>query len=173
MQEFILDDSYSSNRYWQSMCGLLELLSFMVQDSDPDGIELRFANSRESTRSHDPVTLKAAAKRVKPEGTRDVGDVVEEVLNAYKGMLDAKESKDSRREPSSPVRPLSVYVLTDGENFGEGSAVAISGLVHRLNELDYPRKQVGVQFISFGRNEEKLERLRQMDVLSQTWGLPE
>lgn len=170
VQEFILDDSYSTSQHWGAMCSIFELLSFMVQHEDPDELDLRFSNSTNHIQSTDVKFLKDTVSAVHPQGHKFFGDTLDIVLKAYEKKMD---SHPADPDPSQEfVRPLSIYVLTNGENLGS-PAPAICSLVYKLEELKYPLKHVGIQFISFGHNKEWLELLRLHDIMSQTWGLPQ
>ena len=92
-------------------------------------------------------------------------DEHQEALHAH-----ADQTRRGRRPPL--VRPLSIYILTDGVWQGGGNPeVPMLGLVETLKNYNLTRNQVGIQFISFGDDAGGLERMHDLDEMSKGFGL--
>jgi hypothetical protein len=158
-----MDDSDSTSEHWDSMVNMLSLLSFILEGDDPDGAELHFTNSDERRTSPISDNLVATAKQVVPRGRTDISPRLTRIFKDYERRL--RENKD--------IRPLSVYVLTDGvwARSEESPAIPLLALVQALKDTGKTRRQVGVQFVSFGSDEEGLERMQQLDDMNKSFGL--
>ncbi len=121
----------------------------------------------------EPVVASKSSKFVKslektqPSGISDISILLNSILLRYKSKLHKAYGAGSERTSSarSDLKPLSLYVLTDGTWQPECDAEdPIKSLVQTLVALNVPdKKQVGIQFISFGRNPEGLARMETLD----------
>jgi hypothetical protein len=97
------------------------------------------------------------------EGQSDLNVRLNQILEHYNSQLKTQielrrqgSSYDSIKEPE----PLSVYIFTDAvwtDNSNPKSA--IMNIVNSLADLEAPRRQVVIQFISFGGDPDCLARL--------------
>jgi hypothetical protein len=137
-----------------------------VEEHDPDGVELLFASSEESRKSRDSRQLTATATSVRPQGRGELETVLTNVLANYQARLVFSLCK------KQPIRPLSIYLLTDGAWEGGGNPeVPLLGLLETLKTPGLPANQVGIQFISFGNNPGGLKRMRELDDMSKGFDL--
>jgi hypothetical protein len=143
------------------MCSLLELLASTVQNGDGDGVELYFTNSREWIAPRTSSQLSRLARSIIPWGSTEISRTLGKVLNNYEARICLNKRYRDKARASKVTRPLTVYVLTDGiwAGGGEPPEVQILSLVELLKEYGLPREQIGLQFISFGKDPEGLKRL--------------
>ncbi len=152
--------------HWVEVQSLFGLLAYMVKNSDPDGIEVRFTKSNDQWKSKHTTKLLESLKKKSQNGTCNMSSRLGSVLQEYQSKLDTGGSrKFSLRAPSAKaVRPLSVYVMTDGLwQPGCDLQPLVERMVNSLVKHDLPREQVGIQFIRFGHDVEAASRLNQLD----------
>lgn len=171
----------------------VEVLSYMVKNKDPNGVDLYYFNSteeftkcRRSTVLAKSVAAKTFDGLTTPE-TKLKGLLVKYCTklkeytikrNAYdsRGPNSVRTRLSLGRPPTLP-RALSVYVLTDGvwespnREGGDYLIDTIRKLVEQLKEAECERGQVGVQFIRFGNHLYGKKRLEALDLLSKNLGL--
>jgi hypothetical protein len=152
--------------HWDTVRNVLDVLVHIVKDGDPDGPELYFTISRQWKRSKKTAALLELLQNKSHRGATDITLHLNELIETYKDKLDHGPSFISsilRREKG--VRPLSLYILTNGiwEERSKPDALIIM-LVQKLLKIDKTRHQVGIQFISFGNDLRGLERMRKLDM---------
>lgn len=143
--------------YLPSAIYILEILSFIVEEDDPDGVELHFTNSKHHITSTESARLVALANDLTPGGKTRPETVLRPILESYQKKLE--HSLDPTK-----VRPLSIYILTDGrwEGLGENPIVLLLPLINTLADFGLPRETVGVQFISFGNQTTLMDQMDEM-----------
>jgi hypothetical protein len=153
--------------HWKSLTKVVETLSYILKDVDPNGLDLSFTISTDALKKTKKTSklvdmVKSRSKHLK--GTTDMNLRLTEILDAYQTELEKPKSFLRKL-----VLPLNLYILTDGIwEPNCDAAEPIKNLVNKLNRLDKGRVQVGIQFISFGENAAALERL---DILDSRLGL--
>ena len=166
-QVFIIDDTMSMIPYWNDMISVFGILAYIVKTADPDGIDLFFTMSADKCHSKDSTTLVKTVRRRQPQGSSNISFRLDSILGKYKSDLrDQYGLRKSRSlwAPKNDVRPLNLYIFTDGAWQPRCDASsAIKNLVDLLVELKLESKQVGIQFISFGENQANLQRLEHLD----------
>jgi hypothetical protein len=156
-------------QHWDEMCPLFEILAYMVKKSDLDGIDLYFTmsdkklNNQDTTRLVDIVT----ERKTHLEGQSDVNIRLDHILGGYNTKLKNQIALRKQGSPYAPIqeaKPLSVYVFTNAmwTNHSDPTP-AIKMIVDSLVRLEAPKNQVGIQFISFGQDQECLDRLEHLD----------
>ena len=165
----------------------VEVLSYMVKDKDPNGVDLYYFNSREQftkCKKSKQLAKSVAAKTF--EGLTNPDTKLKRILDDYRTELREftnRRRQYDRRGPNSarslfrgpPVLPraLSVYVLTDGvwespkTEGGDYLKSTIRKLIYQLKEAGCERDQVGVQFIRFGDHLYGKQRLEALDLLGK------
>lgn len=150
--------------YWSDVKKCLELLGYIVKETDKDGFEVYFTMNW--TRSK-PKKVKNATKLVaEAEGRRLIGqsdmrDALGRILDEYKGRLD-------KPKPSGlfgqKVKRLILYILTDGVWQDQCDIEPmILEMVRTTGNLGLHNAQIGIQFIQFGKDEEGSARLKHFD----------
>ncbi|CAG8952521.1 hypothetical protein HYFRA_00009625 [Hymenoscyphus fraxineus] len=166
---FIIDDASSMKNHWDEMSILFGVLAYIVKKSDDDGIDLYFSMSE--TRHHHPDTKKLIEvvnrRKSHLEGHSSINVRLQHVLGEYNTKLRNQIALRRSGNPHIPfrdIKPLSVYVFTDGVwTPRTDPQPAIESIVGSLEELNANPGQVGIQFISFGQDPKPLERLERLD----------
>jgi hypothetical protein len=153
-------------QHWKEVKKVFEALAYLVKLMDPDGIELRFANSCEHD-GHEKNRngLIRKFERVKPGGQCHMGIALNKILpNYYQTPTEKRRSRYLRAEEKPSVN---IYILTDGV-WSQGQECLstvqdhITGLVNRLSGTGR-LEHVGIQFIRFGDDEVGKQRLDILD----------
>ncbi|KFY93298.1 hypothetical protein V500_03785 [Pseudogymnoascus sp. VKM F-4518 (FW-2643)] len=162
---FLIDDSESMSQYWKQVREVFEALSYIVKQVDPDGFDLWFTggsnkpmeNCQKSTAALQAVELR------KGRGATDINVKLTQIFDAYIDDLRKPRHRILSRV-SKPIKPLNLYVLTDGvweEHCDPRSLVG--NFVRQLDDLRKVKGSVGIQFISFGQDPVGLKRMRDLD----------
>jgi hypothetical protein len=158
------------DQYWDKVIDVFSILAYIVKESDPDGIDLYFTMSPPRERHNGKRTskLEKIVRDRKPRGKSDIRVALDSILNDYTGRLGIQKARRRGLARFAPqekdLRPLNLYVLTDGVWQDRCDAVPpIRRLVDRLIELNMDEKQIGIQFISFGDDPRGLARLDVLD----------
>ncbi|KAK4894202.1 hypothetical protein LTR27_007570 [Elasticomyces elasticus] len=143
---FLVDDSSTMRAFYEELCGVFRLLARIVEDEDPDGVELSYTISPKSFTDTSSASLHENLSKHRFGGQANVENRLETILKRYNGV------------------------------WGDGNPeVPIMGMVRTLVDMKLPRKQVGIQFISFGENRAGLQHLRVIDEITakknMNWGL--
>lgn len=155
--------------HWDDMCQLFGILAYIVKESDHDGIDMYFAMSDTKYNNQDTSKLIEVVNKRKAtlEGNSSINVRLQHILGDYNKVLTSQIARRRAGNPHVPlfdVKPLSVYVFTDGVWTPRSDPKsAIEHIVDSLEELNADHDQVGIQFISFGKDPECLERLERFD----------
>lgn len=165
----------------------VEVLSYMVKDKDPNGVDLYYFDSREqSTKCKKSRQLAKSVAAKNFEGLTTPETKLKRILDDYCTLLrdfNNRRRQYERRGPNSarslfrspPMLPraLSVYVLTDGvwespkTADGDYLKITLRKLIHQVKEAGCGREQVGLQFIRFGDHLYGKQRLESLDLLGK------
>lgn len=142
-------------------------LCYLVKKLDDDGIDLYFTNTSKSYKFKDAKPFIEILDRKSHTGDTDIELRLQKILQPYKERLEKHVNKTSfylKNPFEKKLRPMSIYVLTDGcwEHACTGDK-QIKNLVEKLVELKLTKEQVGIQFISFGQDQTGLQRLVHLD----------
>jgi hypothetical protein len=156
------------NQYWSEVISVFHVLAYMLKGSDPDGLDLWFTIATEKVHSRHTTALVHSLVNRRPEGYTDIGLRLGSILQDYQSQLHNEATSRSRSwaltQRSKPVKPMNIYVFTDAEwQPGSDAATPITSMVHKLDALGYKKDQIGIQFISFGDDPERLDKLQQLD----------
>jgi len=140
----------------------------MVESYDPDGMDLRFTTWPDKGTWQSSAKMRKVASETSCKGHTLMEKVLTPILEAYAEKLEAHPLD----QQSAPVRPLSIYILTDGAWVDQDQPeVPIMAAIQALCDSGYPRAQLGIQFITFGRNEKAIEKMRMYDDMGEKAGL--
>lgn len=167
----LIDDSGSmAGRSWTEVSQALMTIAPIVTQHDSDGIDVYFLNHK----SADPgLPLDGIAsggyrnithasgisdifERVRPGGGTPTGLRVHAILKPYLTRLEAEMA--AGRE----MKPLNLIVLTDGVPSDDVESVLITA-AKKLDRLDAPSYQIGVQFFQVGNEQGAKESLMELD----------
>jgi hypothetical protein len=155
--------------YWDDVKSVFEVLAKIVKSADPNGIDLYFTMSEErynskkwGVNSSSKLVRIVNERRHRIRGSSNISYRLYSILALYE--MELTNVHNLRR--GGTVRPLSLYVLTDGVwEPGCDPSSTVKHLVDKLIEFGYPKDshQLGIQFISFGKDPQGLGRLKDLD----------
>lgn len=159
-----------AGRSWREVSQALSTIAPIVTKHDSDGIDIYFLNHKSSNQGapQDGVAaggyrgIKRAATiteifdRVRPGGGTPTGIRIHNILKPYLAKL------DSEMAAGRELKPLNLIVLTDGVPSDDVESVLLSA-AKKLDKLDAPPFQVGVQFFQVGNEEGAKEALEELD----------
>jgi hypothetical protein len=159
-----------AGRSWREVSQALSTIAPIVTRHDNDGIDVYFLNHKSSDTGNASEgiapggyrcirraeTVTEIFERVRPMGGTPTGIRVHNILKTYlaKCERDLSEGKE--------VKPLNLIVLTDGVPSDDVESVLISA-AKKLDKMDAPPFQVGVQFFQVGNEEGAKEALEELD----------
>ena len=156
---FLVDDSDSMyGPRWDTTKHVLAKIASIAVLHDRDGVDIRFFN--EYLEDVERLHLNSADKvmrifgKVEPFGSTPTADVLERELRDY-----IFEYKSNRHR-----KGLNLIILTDGEpDSGQDVAGVIARFAKKLEVLEAPLRQVGVQFVQIGGDKKAAGFLRSLD----------
>ncbi|ROT43491.1 hypothetical protein SODALDRAFT_327685 [Sodiomyces alkalinus F11] len=168
---FVIDDSGSmSGRSWKEVADVLRTITPICTAHDTDGIDLFFLNHK--SRSHalpskgsaaggyrgitDSATIQRLFASVHPTNGTPTGTCLQSILKPYLALCTEK------KDVLETVKPVNVIVITDGVPSDDVESVLIAA-AKKLDKLEAPPYQVGVQFFQVGNEPGAREALEQLD----------
>lgn len=155
---FLIDDSSSmTGNSWREVAAALELIAPICTKYDKDGIDVYFLNHKDEPHFHkirSAEEVKAIFRRVSPLGITPTGTSLKAILKPY--------LKDLKKRGEKVVKPLNMIVITDGRPSDDPESVIIEA-AKKLDAMDAPPWQVGIQFFQVGRDGGAAEALRHLD----------
>lgn len=159
-----------AGRGWREVSQALAIIAPIVSAHDDDGLDLYFMNHKSSDPGalHEGIAaggyrgIKRAAtvteifERVRPQGGTPTGIRVHNILKPYLARLETEMAA------GKDMKPLNLIVLTDGVPSDDVESVLLSA-AKKLDKLDAPPYQVGVQFFQVGNEEGAREALEELD----------
>lgn len=154
---FLIDDSGSmAGRSWRETGKALELITPVCTQHDADGIELHFLNHPDSS-LYDNITNAGTVveifQTVRPSGATPTGQRLNKILR--------KHLQRYVQNPES-TKPVNIIVITDGEPSDDVESPIIQA-AKKLDKLDAPAWQIGIQFFQVGKEPGAREHLKQLD----------
>lgn len=153
---FLIDDSGSmAGRSWRETQDALATITPICTAHDEDGIDVYFLNHPDSDfykRITSPETIIEIFQNVRPRGATPTGQRLQKILKPYL----------QRYEQDDKVKPINIIVITDGEPSDDVESPIIQA-AKKLDKLDAPAWQVGIQFFQVGREPGAREHLNQLD----------
>ena len=148
----------------------IDLLAYMLRQSDPDGLDLYFTKSSRNVKSKKRHThlLRALDEQIF-SGTTDLTIKLNTIIEEYKARSSNQAPKHRfpwlhRSQVIEPPRPLNLYVLTDGLVQPKCDIRSVvQKLVSFIQAHGLPNNHVGIQFIQFGRDADGEEMLGYLD----------
>lgn len=153
--------------YWNSVITVVRLLAYLLKQTDDDGMDLYFTISQEKHNAKKSSDLVQKLQGKSCRGTSEIGSRLSTILHQYQMYL--QEPVPNRWSLFGKAKPkakkaLNVYILTDAIWQPHSDATEpIASLITMLKKLDYPRKQVGIQFIRFGDDPDGIRKLEYLD----------
>ena len=139
---------------WPDVHRVFETLSYVVKGMSPGGTELYFTISYDTWRRKDTSDLVAWVEKKMCAGETDISYRLNLELQSYTAkLMNAKSGK------KGGLRPVSFYVLTNGE-WGKGvnPRKCIGEMAQLLKEKGL-QGQVAIQFVTFAESEGALKKI--------------
>lgn len=159
---------------WADVKRVFEALSYTVKGMSPDGTELYFTISYDTWRRKDTFDLCQYLEKKNTGKATDISKRLNLQFETYRARYWAEKTAvpGKKREkvaglPPRPVRPMSFYVITNGEWVaGSDPTKCIKEMADFTRGQGLPQGQVTVEFISFaqgGPATQKINALAQTD----------
>ncbi|KAF2124852.1 hypothetical protein P153DRAFT_379433 [Dothidotthia symphoricarpi CBS 119687] len=154
---FLIDDSGSmAGRSWHETETALETITPICTARDADGIDLYFFNHPDSPLYKNVTsasTIIEIFQSVQPSGATPTGQRLNQIMKPY--------LKEYEKNPET-TKPINIIVITDGEPTDDVESPIISA-AKKLDKLEAPAWQVGIQFFQVGKEIGAREHLKQLD----------
>merc|ERR1712093_729591 len=167
----LIDDSGSmAGRSWREVGQAISTIAPIVTQHDEDGIDVYFMNHKSSNPGAPSegiapggyrgikraATVHEIFERVRPQGGTPTGIRVHNILKPYLAKL------ESEMAAGRELKPLNLIVLTDGVPSDDVESVLLSA-AKKLDKLEAPPFQIGVQFFQVGNEEGAKDSLEELD----------
>jgi uncharacterized protein YegL len=154
---FLIDDSGSmAGRSWRETGKALETITPICTERDADGIDIFFLNHPDSSLYKNVTTAGTVIEifqTVRPGGATPTGQRLQKILKPYLQRYE--------KNPET-TKPINIIVITDGEPSDDVETPIISA-AKKLDKLDAPGWQVGIQFFQVGNEAGARDALKQLD----------
>ena len=148
-----------AGRSWHETSLAIASIAPICTAHDKDGIDIYFLNAPDSPSYHKitrPDEVQRIFDTVRPGGGTPTGTKLNAILKPYLRECEAKKSN------LDAVKPLNIIVITDGVPTDDPESVILS-CAKKLEKLDAPGWQVGIQFFQVGEERGAAEALRELD----------
>ncbi|KAL2126185.1 hypothetical protein VTI74DRAFT_1517 [Chaetomium olivicolor] len=170
---FVIDDSGSMmGASWRETKEALRAIAPICTAHDADGVDVWFLNHRnphdKDRTQHgcyrnvrDAARVKQLFRDVRPTGATPTGTRLRHILKPYVDRYESAVRRTGNTDDCG-VKPVNIIVITDGAPTDDPEAVIVSA-AQKLDKLDAPPHQVGIQFFQVGDLPDAAEALRQLD----------
>jgi len=166
---FIIDDSASMyGAYWHQVSELLRTITNVATryiDDPNEGIDVLFLNSYQFNESNVRSAEKIISifRQVVPHGVTPTANLLDHVLRGYlEEVYELQKTGLSLMEIWRQTKPVNIVILTDGEPTDEPEDVIVD-VAKKLDQLNAPLAQVGIQFVQIGDDPAATEYLESLD----------
>lgn len=174
---FLIDDSGSMvGRSWREVQAALSSITPICTAHDADGVDIYFLNHRspypasqsqgKASGGYANVKDVSAVDRiftsVRPGGMTPTGTRLNHILKAYLRHYEAAVERAGGDPDATDVKPINVIMITDGVPSDDPESVLLS-VAQKLDRLEAPPHQVGVQFFQVGNEPGAADALRTLD----------
>jgi len=153
---FLIDDSGSmAGARWRETSEALETITPICVAHDEDGIDIHFLNAQAHNAYNvtSPARVRQIFSQVRPGGGTPTGQRLQRLLKEYLTRYAARPEG---------TKPMNLICITDGAPSDDVESPLIAA-ANKLDRLDAPAWQVGVQFFQVGREEEARRHLQVLD----------
>ncbi|KAF5669377.1 hypothetical protein FDENT_11539 [Fusarium denticulatum] len=166
---FVIDDSGSmAGRSWREVREALSTIAPICTSHDPDGIDVYFLNHRSPAAGtgvqatggyfqiRDANQVQRLFESVRPRGATPTGSRLHSILKPYVAHL-------SRRAANiDSTKPVNIIVITDGCPTDDPESIIVHH-ARKLDQIEAPPHQVGIQFFQVGNELGATKALRELD----------
>ncbi|KAG8534060.1 uncharacterized protein KY384_000903 [Bacidia gigantensis] len=161
---FLIDNSVSMTKHRREIWDVLEGLTKILRDQDPDGIDLYFTSSDRKLKARKLKEIRQSMEKNVPDALTNMSHSLSMILQDHSASADRSKTVRNfllrRRRP----KPLSLYVLTDGVWQPKSDPTGmIRALANDLGDLKVQYHRVQIQFIQFGSDSRAQARLKHLD----------
>jgi hypothetical protein len=160
---------------WHDVKRVFEALSYLTKGMSAEGTELFYTVSYDTYIRQNTSELCSFIDSKALEGETDISHRLKIQFQAYqKKVYDSRvtgkeliKRKKKGEKVGEPLRPLTMYVLTDGEWMGETGEKArkvVKWMGDWLRTEALPPHQVIVSFITFGQTQDAAKKLNDLKV---------
>lgn len=173
-QKFLVDNGWNMRPHWKRAKLVLETLAMKVGPLDENGLDLLFTigqeYNRENIKGFDiPPVFRAAM---------DDAQAPEDEQSLYTPMAEALKSRLSEYR-NDMSKKLTIIVLTTGEWENGNTDDVERGIAENFRKMSamladfYTERWCTIEFVSFGDNEQALQRLKDLDdTFSERYSIP-
>lgn len=159
---FLIDDSGSMfGERWGQTRTALEAIVPICTAHDADGIDIYFLNTEDSSKFLNVTSLAAVKEifgKVSPGGLTPTGKRLGDIIRPYLKTLEGAGATESK------PKPLNIIVITDGcPSDGKELESVIVKAATKLDALEAPGWQIGVQFFQVGGDHNAAQSLMILD----------
>ncbi|KAK4142774.1 uncharacterized protein C8A04DRAFT_29540 [Dichotomopilus funicola] len=175
---FLIDDSSSiQGSRWAEVQALLSSISPICTAHDSNGIDIYFLNAKNThlhRYSHNehgakgycnittPSQVTEIFSEVQPRGATPIGKRLSDILWPYVREFERSAALPGNTPEDSGVKPVNMIVITDGTPTDDPESIIIS-VAKKLDALEAPPHQLGIQFFQVGNDPRAAEYLRDLD----------
>lgn len=163
-------------RSWREVQSALSAITPICTAHDADGVDIYFLNHRspypasqsrgKASGGYTNVTAVNDVDRiftaVRPGGMTPTGTRLNHILKAYLRYYEAAVERAGGDPDATDVKPINLIMITDGVPSDDPESVLLS-VAQKLDRLEAPPHQVGVQFFQIGNEAGAAEALRALD----------
>jgi uncharacterized protein YegL len=154
---FLIDDSGSmTGSSWRETSQALQTITPICTEYDANGIDVYFLNHPDFELYKDIKTAGTVIeifRSVEPRGATPTGQRLHKILKPY--------MQDYEKDPEN-TKPINIIIITDGASSDDVESPIIQTAT-KLDQLDAPPWQVGIQFFQVGNEPGVREHLKQLD----------
>lgn len=165
-----------AGRSWREVQSALSSITPICTQHDADGVDIYFLN-HQSTSPALPAQGKAVGgyigvtgaaaidhifTTVRPGGMTPTGTRLNHILKAYLRHYEDGIRRAGGDPDATDVKPINVIMITDGVPSDDPESVLLS-VAQKLDKLEAPPHQIGVQFFQVGNEPGAAEALRVLD----------
>lgn len=165
-----------AGRSWREVHSALASITPICTAHDADGVDIYFLNHRsihpavpkqgKAQGGYLNITNAAALDRiftsVRPNSMTPTGTRLNQILKVYLRHYETAIAKCGGDPDGTDVKPINVIVITDGVPSDDPESVILS-VAQKLDKLEAPPHQVGIQFFQVGNEAGASEALRALD----------
>jgi uncharacterized protein YegL len=154
---FVIDDSGSmAGSLWRQTADALMTITPICTAHDADGIDIHVLNHPQ-TPAHRNITSASTVREifqtVRPGGATPIGRTLNDIFSQY--------LSDYQARPKT-TKPINIICITDGVPTDDLEGPLIQA-AKKLDRLEAPAWQVGVQFFQVGSDPEATKHLKELD----------
>jgi uncharacterized protein YegL len=166
---FVIDDSGSmAGQLWREVREALSIIAPICTSHDPDGIDIYFLNHRSSNvgsgtqapggyyQIRNVNQVRRLFESVRPCGSTPTGTRLHSILKPYVSHI------SRRAENIDSTKPVNIIVITDGCPTDDPESI-IRDHAKKLDKIEAPPHQVGIQFFQVGNALGATKALRELD----------